>query len=110
MGVFKLLTAEQFKAVLASPHLNTRYEEQVFAYAFAFAFEFAFDRLSSPKHKLRGARFFIGFWKALARVYNAVAQVYDAVIDYVLVDTEVRKKYLASLYEEIQWPLIRTPK
>ena len=58
MGVFKLLTAEQFKAVLASPHLNTRYEEQVFAYAFAFAFEFAFDRLSSPKHKLRGAGFF----------------------------------------------------
>ena len=59
MGVFKLLTAEQFKAVLASPHLNTRYEEQVFAFAFAFAFEFAFDRLSS--HTLRGAGFFIGF-------------------------------------------------
>ena len=29
LGVFKLLTAAQFKAVLASPHLNTRYEEQV---------------------------------------------------------------------------------
>ena len=29
LGVFKLLTAVQFKAVLASPHLNTRYEEQV---------------------------------------------------------------------------------
>ena len=69
--------------LIGSPHLNTSYEEQIF---------------------------FIGFWKALARVYNAVAQVYDAVIDYVLVDTEVRKKYLASLYEEIQWPLIRTPK
>ena len=46
----------------------------------------------------------------MAHVYDAVTQVYDAVIDYVLVDTEVRKKYLASLYEEIQWPLIRTPK
>ena len=79
MGVFKLLTAEQFKAVLASPHLNTRYEEQVFAFAFAFAFafviafafafafaftfvfafeiEFVIDRLSSPKHKIRGAGF-----------------------------------------------------
>jgi len=64
LGVFKLLTAAQFKAVLASPHLNTRYEEQV----------------------------------------------YDAVIDYVLVDTEARKKHLASLFEEIQWPFIRTPK
>ena len=29
LGVFKLLTAAQFKAVLASPYLNTRYEEQV---------------------------------------------------------------------------------
>ena len=42
MSVFKLLTAEQFKAVLASPHLNTRYEEQVFAFLFAFVFAFAF--------------------------------------------------------------------
>ena len=31
-------------------------------------------------------------------------------MDYVLVDTEARKKHLASLYEEIQWPFIRTPK
>ena len=130
MGVFKLLTAEQFKAVLASPHLNTRYEEQVFAFAFAFAtafvlafafeIEFVIDRLSLPKYKIRGREkkktkyeeqgFFFKFGKALADVYDAVTQVYDAVIDYVLVDTEVRKKYLASLYEEIQWPLIRTPK
>ena len=34
LGVFKLLTAAQFKAVLASPHLNTRYEEQVSKFGF----------------------------------------------------------------------------
>ena len=78
LGVFKLLTAAQFKAVLASPHLNTRYEEQV--------------------------------WFLNQLVVTLVWQVYDAVMDYVLVDTEARKKHLASLYEEIQWPLIRTPK
>ena len=39
-----------------------------------------------------------------------LVQVYDAVVDYVLVDTEKRKPHLSSLYEEIQWPFIRTHK
>ena len=81
LGVFKLLTAAQFKAVLASPHLNTRYEEQV-------------------QRTLLLIQLMVTWLR----------QVYDAVMDYVLVDTEARKKHLASLYEEIQWPFIRTPK
>ena len=71
--MFKLLSAVQFKCLLHSPQLNTRYEEQVGAGATS-------------------------------------AQVYDAVVEYVLVDTEGRRKHLPMLYEEIQWPLIRTPK
>lgn len=37
-------------------------------------------------------------------------QVYDAVMNWVLVDSENRRKSLPLLFEEIQWSLIRTPK
>ncbi|XP_023333600.1 kelch-like protein 3 [Eurytemora carolleeae] len=37
-------------------------------------------------------------------------QVYDAVMTWVLIDSCTRREHLHSLFKEIQWPLIRTPK
>lgn len=37
-------------------------------------------------------------------------QVYDAVFDWIGIDEEVRKTDLPLLFEEIQWPLVRSPK
>ena len=95
LGVFKLLTAAQFKAVLASPYLNTRYEEQV--QKIWFLNQIMVLKLALGNKRRRPS-------------LTWLLQVYDAVMDYVLVDTEARKKHLASLFEEIQWPFIRTPK
>ena len=48
--------------------------------------------------------------KIICYSHKCVWQVYDAVMEYMLVDTEQRKNHLVSLFEEIQWPLIRTKK